>query len=126
MRLTPAAPAVDAGPPFAIRMTKIKGGGTSYLDFDHVRLTATPAKDFRAWIGNPAFGIDEQDQGFEADPDSDNLANGVEALFGTHPGQACARRWCCRRDWFPGEVRRFPCPIRCPHILTGSPRRLPG
>jgi hypothetical protein len=83
-------PTVVAGQALAIRISKINGGGTSYLDFDNVRLTALPNNDFGAWIGNPAFGIDEEDRGFEDDPDADNLTNGVEAWFGTHPGQASA------------------------------------
>ena len=80
-------PTVAAGQALAIRISKIKGGGTSYLDFDNVRLTSLPNNDFGAWIGNPAFGLDAGDQDFDADPDGDHLTNGIEAWFGTHPGE---------------------------------------
>jgi hypothetical protein len=40
--------------------------------------------NYAAWIaGYPTLGA----TGFDDDPDGDNLANGVEAWFGTHPGQ---------------------------------------
>jgi autotransporter-associated beta strand protein len=84
---------VTAGQQLAIRITKIigmSGGNPTYLDFDKVRLTAAPNNDFTAWISNPAFGLSAGDQGFDADPDGDHLTNGVEAWFGTHPGESNA------------------------------------
>jgi hypothetical protein len=80
---------VAADPPLAIRIVKEGGGGT-VLDFDNVRLTASPANTFSTWIGNPAFGLDAGEQEFDADPDGDRLTNGVEAWFGTHPGESNA------------------------------------
>lgn len=38
------------------------------------------------WIDDPALGIEAADRGFTDDPDGDNIANGLEAWFGTHPG----------------------------------------
>jgi|GEM_PF-977758 len=48
-------------------------------------IVAALIDDFANWIDG--FGLDPADKGFEADPDGDNLANGLEAWFGTHPGQ---------------------------------------
>lgn len=51
-------------------------------------IVAEPASNtFSAWIANPAFGLDAGDQDFPDDPDGDGLPNGVEAWFGTHPGE---------------------------------------
>jgi len=44
-----------------------------------------PPNDFASWISG--FGLDPTDQGFSDDPDGDNLANGLEAWLGTHPGE---------------------------------------
>jgi hypothetical protein len=46
-----------------------------------------PTADFKAYISDPAFGLAAGEQGFAQDPDGDNLANGLEAWFGTHPGE---------------------------------------
>ena len=43
--------------------------------------------DFSSWIANPSFGLSPADQGFSLDPDGDLLENGIEAWFGTHPGE---------------------------------------
>lgn len=80
---------VPANQPLAIRIVKEGGAGT-VIDFDKVRLTSAPANDFSAWIGNPAFALNPADQGFDVDPDGDNLTNGIEAWFGTNPGESNA------------------------------------
>jgi hypothetical protein len=49
-----------------------------------------PVNSFNNWIANPAFGIAPADRGLLSDPDKDNLPNGIEAWFGTHPGQFSA------------------------------------
>ena len=75
---------VAANQPLAIRVVKEGGAGT-VLDFDNARFTATD--DFNAWIGDPAFGIDPGERGFNDDPDGDLLESGIEAWFGIHPGE---------------------------------------
>jgi hypothetical protein len=40
---------------------------------------------YATWIDN--FALDPDDRDFTDDPDGDSLSNGLEAWFGTHPGQ---------------------------------------
>jgi len=42
---------------------------------------------FASYISNPAFGLSPSAQAFDLDPDGDGIGSGLEAWFGTHPGQ---------------------------------------
>ena len=50
-------------------------------------ITGTTGETFADWIADPAFGIAEEDQGPNDDPDGDGIANAVENFFGSHPGE---------------------------------------
>ena len=52
--------------------------------FDNVGLVGE-IPTYRDWIAD--FGLDESARDFNDDPDNDQLANGLEAWFGTHPGE---------------------------------------
>ena len=64
-----------------IRIVKEGGTGT-VLDFDNVRFTATAHTFSNYMSGFNVGGLD----GFNDDPDGDDLPNGLEAWFGTDPG----------------------------------------
>jgi uncharacterized sulfatase len=57
------------------------------LSLEIVNWYSPAPNDYNSWISDPALGISPADQGFFLDPDGDLLANGIEAWFGTHPGQ---------------------------------------
>jgi hypothetical protein len=52
--------------------------------FDNVRVVS-PVPTFSEWIAGS--GLDAPDRGFGNDPDRDGLPNGLEAWFGTDPGE---------------------------------------
>ena len=57
---------------------------TAYTD-----LTAdlTAPNTFGNWVADLTFGLDPEDRDFADDSDGDSLVNGLEAWFGTHPGE---------------------------------------
>lgn len=50
-------------------------------------IVAPPSNSFAAWVNDPTFDLDPNDQGPHDDPDGDGIANRLEAWFGTNPGE---------------------------------------
>ena len=75
----------------SIRFTAGSTGGNSAGDdfvFREIDVVGELSSDnFDSWISDPAFGLAVDDQDFADDPDGDQLGNGLEAWFGSHPGQ---------------------------------------
>ncbi len=72
-----------------VRFSITSNHGYAYqlAGFSEVRFTGAPVADFNAYISDPELGLDPEDQGLDSDPDFDQIPNGVEAWFGTHPGE---------------------------------------
>ncbi len=84
--LNSSATFITAGT-YVLRLTATDGISSVTSD---VNITVTPSNNFNSWIGSPGFGLAPADRDFGDDPDSDGLKNGIEAWFGTHPGQSSA------------------------------------
>jgi hypothetical protein len=78
--------ALASGDPFEGQQLGVILIGSSGLQvlYDNVRLEVIAPNTFANWIdGNDVGAL----TGFSDDADGDNLSNGLEAWFGTHPGQ---------------------------------------
>jgi Carbohydrate esterase, sialic acid-specific acetylesterase len=53
-----------------------------------IETITVPPNTFAAWISNPVFGLELAQRNFGFDVDGDGLPNGLEAWFGTHPGES--------------------------------------
>lgn len=71
------------GAQLAIRITKLAGTGT-YLDFDNVRFTAT-LTGYGQWQMDHFGSTTTAAAAWNADPDEDTLANGIEYHLGNDP-----------------------------------------
>ncbi|BCX47984.1 repeat regulator of chromosome condensation domain-containing protein [Haloferula helveola] len=58
----------------------------SFLHDNPGMVIGGPVENFLSYITDPAFALDVGEQDFTDDPDRDRLANGLEAWFGTNPG----------------------------------------
>ena len=78
-----------------IRINIISNHGFAYelAGFSEIRFSGVPSAgttDFSAFISDPVFALDPTDREFTLDPDHDQIPNGLEAWFGTHPGEFSA------------------------------------
>ena len=114
----------------AVGATTITANGEAFGLWSDMRLSGgtwtinnlmitPPANTFSTWIDNPSFGIAPADRGLLADPDKDNLSNGIEAWFGTHPGEFSAGLQIISSI---GNTTTFSHPVNAnpPQDLTGS------
>lgn len=69
-----------------------EGTANQQAAIDNILLVASSGSgnDFNSYISDPSFGLDPAEQGFALDPDGDGTFNGLEAWFGTHPGEFTA------------------------------------
>ena len=78
-----APPAAPEGQSLSIRITKLDGAGT-YLDVDHVRLEASTSA-YAVWQVTHWGSVTDPDAAWEANPDQDAFANGLEFYLNLDP-----------------------------------------
>ncbi|MBK1881045.1 hypothetical protein JIN85_01385 [Luteolibacter pohnpeiensis] len=85
VELTYRAPTTLGGDQaLSIRIAKLDGSSDTYVDFDHVRFVVED-NSYGSWQQQYFAASDDPAATWEADPDGDGYANGIEYYLGTNP-----------------------------------------